>query len=58
MADVDTTKNKNDYISDLVDCQAKNNELKQKLLGLSKGLDFVFQIPIISIVLLIFSSST
>ena len=48
MAELDTTDNKNDCISDLVDWQAKNNQLKHPFSGHFKLSDFVFQVPVVS----------
>ena len=44
MAGLNTTKNKNNCISDLVDWQAKNDLLECLFFCLSKLLDFIFQV--------------
>ena len=42
MAELGTTKNKNDSISDLIDWHSKNDQLKHLFAGISKLRDFVF----------------
>ena len=42
MVELDSTDNKNDRISDLVDWYAKNDQLKHPFSGPSKLLDLVF----------------
>ncbi len=48
MAELGTTDNKNDHISDLVDRQAKNDQLEHPFSGPFKLSDSVFQVPIVS----------
>ena len=48
MAELGTTDNKNDRISNLVDRQAKNNQLEHPFSGPSKLSDSVFQVPVVS----------
>ena len=48
MAKLGTIDNKNDRISDLVDQQAKNDQLEHTFSGPSKFSDSVFQILVIS----------
>ena len=47
MAELGTTDNKNDCISDLVDWHAKNDQLEHPFSGPSKLLDSIFQVPIV-----------
>ncbi len=47
MAELGTTDNKNDCISDLVDWQVKNNQLEQPFSGPSKLSDSIFQVSVI-----------
>ncbi len=48
MVELDTTDTKNDWISDLVDPNAKNDQLDYPFFGPSKLSDSVFQVPIVS----------
>ena len=48
MAELDTTNNKNDYISNLVNRQAKNDHFEHPFSGPSRLSDFVFQVPVVS----------
>ena len=48
MAELGTTDNKNDCISDLVNGRAKNDHLEHPFSGLFELLDSVFQVPIVS----------
>ena len=57
MAELGTTNNKNDCISDLLDWYAKNDQLKYPFSGPSKLSDLIFQVPIVSTAHLISASS-
>lgn len=53
MAELGITDNTNDHISDLVDWQAKNNQLEYPFSSPSKFSDFIFQVLVVSVPTLI-----
>lgn len=48
MVELVTIDNKNDCISDLVNWQAKNDQLEYPVSNPSKLLDSIFQVPVVS----------
>ena len=52
-AELGNTDNKNDCRTNLVDWQAKNNQLEHSFSGPSKLSDSIFQVPVVSAPLLV-----